>query len=71
MKRMQEALSIDFRIMRVVLSSNNPMDTLHKIRNGEYSVKTLLDVIEILDAKATIEEFETARAKAMANNSGK
>lgn len=71
MKAMQASLSIDFRIMRVVLASNNPIETMHNIRNGKYSVITLLDVIEILDAKATIEEFEQNRIRAMANQSGR
>lgn len=61
MKAMQESLSVDYRIMRVVLASDNPIDTVHKIRTGVYSIRTLLDTLEVLDAKATIEEYEALR----------
>lgn len=45
--------------MKVVLSSSNPIDTLHKINNNEYSIITFLDMLEILDAQTTIKENES------------
>jgi hypothetical protein len=48
----------DYRIMRVVMASSDPIDTLHKIRTGQYSVITLLDMLEMLDVKDTIMEDE-------------
>lgn len=64
MKAMQESLSIDYRIMRVVLASDNPIDTMHNIKTGVYSIRTLLDTLEVLDAKATMEEYEALRRSA-------
>lgn len=61
MKQMQESLSLDYRIMRVVLSSSNPVETMHKINTGGYSIITLLDTLEVLDAKSTIEDYELSR----------
>lgn len=54
----------DYRIMRVVAASDNPIETLHKIRTGQYSVITLLDTLEYLDVQATIREDEEMRRKA-------
>ena len=53
----------DFRILRVVFSSSDPIDTLHKIRTGQYSIITLLDMLEYLDVKETISEDERHLAK--------
>ena len=47
--------------MRVVLASSNPIETLHKIRNGEYSIITFLDTLEMLDVRSALEEYETKR----------
>lgn len=46
----------DYRIMRVVMASDNPINTLQKIRTNQYSIITLLDVLEMLDVKDTLEE---------------
>lgn len=53
----------DFRVMRVVFSSSDPMDTLHKIRTNQYSIITFLDMLEYLDVKDTIAENERFVAK--------
>lgn len=63
MKRLQEKFKGDYRIMKVCMASNNPLETLQGIRNGSYSVRTLLDILEMLDAKATIEENEMLKMK--------
>lgn len=54
--------------MRVVLASSDPLDTLHKLRMGKYSIRTFLDMLEMLDMKSTIEEQEMVRIKAQQNN---
>lgn len=46
------------------MSSASPIHTLHKIKNNEYSISTFLDMLEMLDMKATIEEQEIKRMKA-------
>lgn len=46
----------DYRVMRVVMSSKTPLETLHKIRTNQISLKTFLDMLEFLDVKETIEE---------------
>ena len=53
----------DFRVMRVVFSSSDPIDTLHKIRTNQYSIITFLDMLEYLDVKDTIAENERFVAK--------
>lgn len=58
MRRLRKEFSGDYRIMRVVMSSSNPVDTLHKLRTGQYSVRTFLDMLEMLDARLTIDESE-------------
>lgn len=68
MKRVIDEFSGDYRVMRVVLSSSDPISTLHKIRNGHYSIHTFLDMLEMLDVKSTMEELEIMRAKAKSNN---
>lgn len=55
-KKMEEKFSGDYRIMRVVMASNNPIDTLHKIQTNQYSISTFLDTLEMLDVKATVED---------------
>lgn len=54
----------DYRILKVILSSENPIDTLHNFRTGKYSIITLLDMLEILDVKETITEDGIRREKA-------
>lgn len=46
----------DFRVYRVVMASNNPIDTLHKLRSGAYSVITFFNMLEMLEVQRTIEE---------------
>jgi hypothetical protein len=53
----------DYRIMRVVMSSNDPIQTLHKINNNEYSIITFLDMLEMLDVQATLKENEVYKQK--------
>lgn len=50
--------------MRVVFASDNPIEVLHKFRTNQYSVITLLDMLEMLDVRETIREDELARQKA-------
>lgn len=61
----------DYRVMRVVMSSSDPIETLHKIRTGQYSIITFLDMLEMLDVQATIREDEEARRKAASVQKGK
>ena len=49
--------------MRVVMATDNPIETLHKIRTGQYSVRTFLDMLEMLDVKTTLDEQEAIRIK--------
>lgn len=44
--------------MKVVMASSNPIETLHKINNDEYSIITFLDMLEMLDVQTTIKENE-------------
>lgn len=66
-RRMLKEFSGDYRVMRVVMASNNPLETLHKIRTNQVSIITFLDTLEFLDVKSTIdaeallEEKEKAR----------
>ena len=60
---MNDSLSIDHRIMRVALASGNPIDVIHSINTDCYSIITLLDTLEILDTKVTLEEFEMDKAR--------
>lgn len=66
-RRMLKEFSGDYRVMRVVMASNNPLETLHKIRTNQVSIITFLDTLEFLDVKNTIdaeallEEKEKAR----------
>ena len=50
-------------IYRAVIASSDPLNTLHNIRNGKYSYKTLDMLMEIFDAKDTIEENALANRK--------
>lgn len=53
---MVKQFSGDFRIMRVCMASSNPIETLHDIKNGRYSIKTFLDTLEMLDVQVTMQE---------------
>ena len=49
--------------MRVVMSSSDPISTLHKLRTGEYSIITFLDMLEFLDVQTTMKENEENKIK--------
>ena len=49
--------------MRVVLASKDPLTTMQNIRSDKYSIHTLLDVLEMMDVKTTIEMEELERSK--------
>lgn len=55
---MVKEFSGDYRILRVVFSSSDPIATLNAIRNGTYSIITFLDMLEMLDVKETLREEE-------------
>lgn len=38
------------------MATSNPLDTLHKIQNNEYSIRTFLDMIEMLEVQTTMQE---------------
>ena len=46
----------DYRVVRVVLESKNPIETLHNLRNDKYSIFTFFEMLEILDIKQTMVE---------------
>ena len=56
--------------MRVVMASSNPIDTLHRIRTGQYSIITLLDMLEMMDVQQTImeDEMKSRERQAQQNN---
>lgn len=60
----------DFRIMRVVMASSDPINTLHRIRTGQYSIITLLDMLEMMDVQQTImeDEMKSRERQAQQNN---
>lgn len=39
-----------------MIASNNPIETMAAINSGRYSIITLLDTLEMLDIKDTLEE---------------
>lgn len=59
--------------MRVVMASSNPIDTLHRIRTGQYSIITLLDMLEMMDVQQTImeDEMKSRERQAQQNNAKK
>lgn len=61
---MLKEFSGDYRVLRVVLSSATPIETLHKLRTGQYSVATFLDLLEMVDVQDTIKEDEEKKYKA-------
>lgn len=67
MRRMIKEFSGDYRIMRVVLATSDPIQTLHRIRTKQYSIHTFLDMLEMLDAKATMEEQSMVKMKVQNN----
>lgn len=71
MKKLDEQLSIDGRVMKVVMASPNPVETFHRIRTDQYSIGTFLDTLEFLDAKITLEEYEAARLKEVNKTGGR
>lgn len=45
------------------MASSNPIECMHKINNDNYSLKTFLDTLEMLDVKAALRKIEERRAK--------
>jgi hypothetical protein len=41
-----------------VTASSNPVETMQMINSGQISIRTLLDTLEILDAKSALEDHE-------------
>jgi hypothetical protein len=55
MAKMMKEFSGDFRVMRVIFASSDPIATLHHLHHT-YSYKTFVDMYEYLEAKETLEE---------------
>lgn len=70
MRRLESMFKGDYRILRVCMSTDSPIETLHKIRTHQYSIRTFLDILEYLDVKHTVEESEMIKRKAAENNKG-
>lgn len=64
---MVKEFSGDYRILRVVFASSDPLESLHKLRRGEYSIITLLNMLEMLDVKETLREEEEFQIKQKQN----
>lgn len=62
MKKLAKEFSGDYRVMRVIFSTSDPLKTLVDLQTT-ISYKRFLDYLEMLDAKATIEE-DTRRREA-------
>lgn len=60
----------DYRVLRVVFASNDPIATLHAIRTEKYSIITLLDCLEMLDVRDTMREEEIFQEKQRQLNKG-
>lgn len=60
---MLEQFDLHPDIYRAVLASSDPLETLHNIRNERYSYTTLDKLMEIFDARDTIEENALANRK--------
>lgn len=58
---MLKEFSGDFRVYRVVMASDNPIDTLSSLRKGEISIITFLDMLEMLDVQETLREEANKR----------
>lgn len=58
---MLKEFSGDFRVYRVVMASDNPLDTLSSLRKGEISIITFLDMLEMLDVQETLREEANRR----------
>ena len=52
------------------MASSDPLETLHNINTGRYSIRTILELIEFLDVKETVEE-NTAKHVAAARDGNK
>lgn len=53
---MLKEFSGDFRLLRIVMASSDPIETWHNIKMGRYSIRTVLDMLEMLDVQETIRE---------------
>lgn len=58
---MLKEFSGDFRVYRVVMASDNPIDTLSSLRKGEISIISFLDMLEMLDVQETLREEANKR----------
>jgi len=64
---MIEDFSGDYRVMRVMFATSDPINTLHNLKHV-YSYKTFIEMYEYLDAKETIDEDIRQRMVQSANN---
>lgn len=55
MRKLAKEFSGDYRVMRVIFSTSDPLRTLLDLRTT-ISYKQFIDYVEMLDAKATLEE---------------
>ena len=53
------------------MASSDPISTLHKIRTNQYSVITLLDMLEMMDVQQTILEDESKHREKIAQKGTK
>lgn len=65
MQRLEKEFSGDFRVLRVIFSTSNPIEALHNIK-FKYSFKTFMEMYEYLDANEALEEDARRIAKARA-----
>jgi hypothetical protein len=62
MKKLAKEFSGDYRVMRVIFSTSDPLKTLVDLHTT-ISYKRFIEYVEMLDAKATLEE-DTRRREA-------
>lgn len=62
MRKLAKEFSGDYRVMRVIFSTSDPLKTMVDLRTT-ISYKQFIDYVEMLDAKATLEE-DTRRREA-------
>jgi hypothetical protein len=62
MKKLAKEFSGDYRVMRVIFSTSDPLKTLVDLQTT-ISYKRFIEYVEMLDAKVTLEE-DTRRREA-------
>lgn len=62
MKKLAKEFSGDYRVMRVIFSTSDPLKTLVDLQTT-ISYRRFIEYVEMLDAKATLEE-DTRRREA-------